>query len=129
MFKITPVKTAIEKNIKYSQIFDEVNNNLKTIDSTIKKAIDNLQSECYVSPEKHFDIPGMSNAKAQGLIYNMLIREIESAGYEITIMDRTESRAWRISGWDFKFDNQLENSITNVLASRCESVKNNRVKK
>jgi len=111
-----------KKSIKHNAIREHVNEIMKVFEQDASNAAANLKSYCSVVVPSNFDIQGITNSKAQLLIYNRLIEELESRGFTVLI-DR-DTHEWTIAGWEIIVDSELEKSLIETIASRTVQVKN-----
>lgn len=105
---------AVKKNI----IKGHVNEIVKAFEHDAMTAAENHLLSCTMKVPKVFDIPGMSNKKAQLCIYVALIRELEDREFKVEI--DFETGEWEISGWEFDIDDVLEQELMNEIIARVK---------
>lgn len=113
---IQPVSNIKQKVITNSEMSDIIKILLLNINDSIMNAVKNRQQHVYQSIPLHFNIPNMTNSKAQLLIYTELINILEENGYHVRI--NKETNVWMISGWEIKCDDEIKKDLLELLASR-----------
>lgn len=100
---------------KTAAVKDITTDLLRLVYQEIEKGHANHQDSCTFKVPSNFDIQGMSNRRAQMLIYNDAMNDIERRGF-IVRMDKT-LKYWTIY-WKIEIDDELENHLLQRLASR-----------
>jgi len=121
MQKKVTADSLLKKSHKHNAIKEHVNEIIKVFEQDASNAATNLKSFCTVAVPSNFDIQGITNSKAQLLIYNRLIEELESRGF--TVLIDLETNEWTIAGWEIVVDSELEKSLIDTIASRTVQVK------
>lgn len=106
------------KSIKIGIINGHVAELLRACLQDAHEANENHMSSCSVKIPLTFEVPGLSFAKAQMLIYYQLIQQLESRGFRVSIDKSTN--LWTISGWDTTCDTTLDTNMLELIASRCK---------
>lgn len=113
--KVT-ASTLKQKSIVSSTIKRSVGDIIKAFEQDATVACENHLGSCDIKIPTVFDVPGMTNKKAQLLIYTELVKELEDREFHVQI-DRG-SGIWTISGWEIKVDSNLEKQLVELIASR-----------
>lgn len=110
---------SLQKKCAYTgQVKSEIYDILNAMDQDINAAAENNQSCIEFSMPANFNIAGTTNSRAQLLIYNDVIENLESRGFTVRI--NQSSNIWVIRGWNIIVDSKLENELMNTIASRTQ---------
>lgn len=109
--------TLQQRSVKNKFVQTEVRDILNAIDQDVTSACENNLSFSKISIPQTFPVVGnMTNRRAQLIIYNAVIHDLEDRGFHVSI--DTDSGFWTISGWTIKIDDMLERDLIKTIASR-----------
>jgi hypothetical protein len=114
--RLLTVDAVRAKSKRSISIRDNVEEIYSAITREILESEKNGLGELSFKVPAQFDIPQVSNAKAQLHIYTELIRKLESGGFRVQI--NRNNGCWMISGWESTGTDSLDRELLNILASR-----------